>query len=140
MSPYSYIVAAVGTGTMLAGLWLAATNKQKLVGISSMKGNSSLKNEIINLVGIERPEASLEVIHDYHFGGYGKHPLPLIDFINHIYSQHNLPLDIVYTSKTLFAIKDLTRKDFFEPGSRVLMIHSGGLQGNASLPEKVLAF
>ncbi len=135
---YSHIIAAVGTGTMLAGLLLAAGSKQKVTGISSMKGNSLLEKEILNLIADQKPEATFQVIHDYHFGGYGKHPSTLIDFINEIYSKHQLPLDIVYTGKTLFAIKDLAEKDFFEPGSRLLMIHSGGLQGNAGSPAKTL--
>ncbi len=135
---YSHIIAAVGTGTMLAGLLLAAGSKQNVIGISSMKGNLSLEKEISRLVEKQKPEVKFEVIHDYHFGGYGKHSLPLIDFVNEIYAIHNLPLDIVYTGKTMFAIKDLTEKGFFEPGSRLLMIHSGGLQGNAGLTEKSL--
>lgn len=140
-SPYSHIIAAVGTGTMLAGLILSANKTQEVIGISSMKGNKSLEKEISALIHADNKEkASFKVIHDYHFGGYGKHPVQLIDFINEIYLKHHLPLDIVYTGKTMFAIKDLTEKDFFQPGSRLLMIHSGGLQGNAGLPAKVLAF
>lgn len=139
-SVYSHIIAAVGTGTMLAGLLLAAEKNQKVIGISCMKGNFSLESQILNLVAAQKPEALFEIIHDYHFGGYGKHPSALIDFINEMYANYRLPLDIVYTGKTLYGIKDLTEKDFFEPGSRVLMIHSGGLQGNSSLPANVLLF
>ncbi len=105
-----------------------------------MKGNLSLEKEILKLLPNQKPEATFQIIHQYHFGGYGKHPKDLIEFINEAYSETQLPLDIVYTGKTFYAIKDLTKKDFFEPGSRVLMIHSGGLQGNKSLPAKVLAF
>lgn len=137
---YTHIVAAVGSGTMLAGLLLAAENTQKIVGISSMKGNVLLESQVANLVSKQRPEAAFQIMHDYHFGGYGKHPLMLIDFMNEIYVEYQLPLDIIYTGKTLFAIKDLTEKNFFEPTSRILMIHSGGLQGNRSLPDKVLSF
>lgn len=136
---YSHLVAAVGTGTMLAGLLLSA-GKQKVLGISCMKGNLSLENEILHLTGAQKPVAAFQIIHDYHFGGYGKHPLALIEFINEIYLKHQLPLDIIYTGKTFYAIEDLTKKDFFVPGSRVLMIHSGGLQGNSSLAAKVLSF
>ena len=135
---YSHIIAAVGTGTMLAGLVLAATTKQKVIGISSMKGNLSLEQGILRLIDKQKTGAKFQVIHDYHFGGYGKHPTPLIDFINEVYAKHDLPLDIVYTGKTFFAIKDLTEKNFFEPRSKLLMIHSGGLQGNASLGDKLL--
>ncbi|HEX8279525.1 MAG TPA: 1-aminocyclopropane-1-carboxylate deaminase, partial [Segetibacter sp.] len=139
ISGYTHIVAAVGTGTMLAGL-LLSSDKQKLLGISSMKGNLSLEKEILQLFPGQRPGVAFEIVQDYHFGGYGKHPPQLIEFINEMYLKYQLPLDIIYTGKTFFAIKDLTRKDFFEPGSRMLMIHSGGLQGNNSLPAEVLAF
>ena len=139
ISAYSHIAASVGTGTMLAGLLLSAS-RQKVVGISSMKGNASMEKEILRLVSNQKTEASFQIIQDYHFGGYGKHPKQLITFINEIYIEHNLPLDIIYTGKTFFAIQDLIKKDFFEPGSRILMIHSGGLQGNRSLLAKVLVF
>lgn len=140
LSLYTHIIAAVGTGTMLAGLVSATGNAQKVIGISSMKGNESLQKQVLHLTEEQKQAASFQIIHDYHFGGYGKHPSHLIDFINEIYSEHQLPLDIVYTGKTFYAIKDLTKKDFFEPGSRLLMIHSGGLQGNCSLHDKVLVF
>lgn len=140
LSNYSYIVAAVGTGTMLAGLIKACTKNQKVIGISSMKGNYALNQQIEKLLENEATEASFDIKHEYHFGGYGKHPEMLIQFINRIYHYHSLPLDIVYTGKTLFAIKDMAEKKLFTPGSKILMIHSGGLQGNKSLHAKVLAF
>ena len=140
LSTYSHVIVAVGTGTTLAGFLLIKENMPQIIGISCMKGNFSLEKEILTLAGADKTQTSFQIIHDYHFGGYGKHPSSLIDFINEIYLQHQLPLDIVYTGKTFYAIKDLTRKDFFNPGSRLLMVHSGGLQGNRSLPEQVLAF
>ena len=140
ISAYSHIVAAVGTGTMLSGLILSSRKDQKVIGISSMKGNYALEYQIKNLIAIQETAASFEIKHDYHFGGYGKHPEALISFINNVYIDHDLPLDIIYTGKTFFAIKDMTEKKLFKPGSKVLMIHSGGLQGNRSLPAKVLAF
>jgi 1-aminocyclopropane-1-carboxylate deaminase len=139
-SAYTYIIAAVGTGTMLAGLISSANSNQTIIGISSMKGNHSIEQKVKQLISNQAFEASFEINHDYHFGGYGKHPLPLIHFINEVYFKHNLPLDIIYTGKTFFAVKDLAEKSFFKPGSKLLMIHSGGLQGNMSLPVKVLAF
>ena len=138
-SNYHYIIAAVGTGTMLAGLITSAKPAQKVIGISAMKGNDALAAEIISLTG-EHKASNFELFHDYHFGGFGKHPAALINFINETYLQHQLPLDIVYTGKTFFAIRDLVEKSFFKAGDKLIMIHSGGLQGNSSLPQKVLAF
>lgn len=140
ISQYTHIIAAVGTGTMLAGLILESGSNQTIIGISSMKGNKAIEQKIKDLTEKQRPESLYQINHEYHFGGFGKHPEALITFINQVYHQHYLPLDIIYTGKTFFAIKDLVEKSNFKPGSRLLMIHSGGLQGNSSLPAKVLAF
>jgi len=137
---YTHIIAAVGTGTMLAGLISSAESHQQVIGISSMKGNTALMEEIKALMSPGETRNPYRLFHDYHFGGYGKHPKELIDYINSVYENYSLPLDIVYTAKTFFAIEDLVRKDFFTAGSKLLMIHSGGLQGNKSLAPKVLAF
>jgi 1-aminocyclopropane-1-carboxylate deaminase len=135
---YTHIIAAVGTGTTLAGLINSAQSHQTVIGISSMKNNLQLNDEVSTLT--EAASAPFNIIHDYHFGGYGKHPPELIEFMNETYHQHQLPLDIVYTSKTFYAIKDLTKKNHFNSGSKLVMIHTGGLQGNQSLPAQVLAF
>ncbi len=124
---------------MLAGLILSASNEQQIIGISSMKGNVALEKQVQNLLPTGY-KSDYKIIHDYHFGGYAKHPPELINFINNAYHEYELPLDIVYTGKTFFAIKDLTEKNFFKPDSKILMIHSGGLQGNTSLSSKVLVF
>lgn len=137
---YSHIIAAVGTGTMLAGLVLGSAPYQNILGISSMKGNFSLMQQIEELTERKPQHVSFDINHDYHFGGYGKHPHQLITFMNDVYTAHQLPLDIVYTGKTFYAIKDMTEKMVFNRGSKLLMVHSGGLQGNKSLPEKLLAF
>jgi 1-aminocyclopropane-1-carboxylate deaminase len=60
--------------------------------------------------------------------------------MNLLWETESLPTDIVYTSKLLFAAQDLVIKSHFPAGSRVLLIHSGGLQGNASLPAGTLLF
>jgi 1-aminocyclopropane-1-carboxylate deaminase len=135
-SVYTHIIAAVGTGTMLAGLILSANTSQDVIGISSMKGNYFLEEQVQKLLPPEL-HGKVKILHDYHMGGYAKHSKEIIDVINHSYNKYDLPLDIVYTGKTFFAVKDLAERMFFKQGSRILMIHSGGLQGNASLSSKV---
>jgi len=137
---YTHIVASVGTGTMLAGLINSAQAGQHVVGISSLKGNNELLSAINNLVVQRENMPQYTLLHNYHFGGYGKHPAMLIEFINETWKQFELPLDIVYTGKLFYAIIDLIRNNFFEPGSKLLMIHSGGLQGNNSLAKNRLSF
>jgi 1-aminocyclopropane-1-carboxylate deaminase len=139
-SSYTHILCAVGTGTMLSGLVRAALPEQRVIGISVLKNNAGIEAETRFLLGDEYRNKSFSINHDYHFGGYAKHPEPLIIFMRELWETEQLPTDIVYTSKLLFAAKDLLSKNNFPPQARILLIHSGGLQGNRSLPPGTLPF
>jgi 1-aminocyclopropane-1-carboxylate deaminase len=134
---YSHIIAAVGTGTMLSGIISAAHPDQKIIGIPVLK-DDSLELKIKALLPMERQR--FQLIFDYHFGGYAKTSPELIQFMNNWYNQNGIPTDFVYTGKLFFAANDLLGKDFFPKGSKILIIHSGGLQGNLSLPQGTLIF
>jgi 1-aminocyclopropane-1-carboxylate deaminase len=134
---YTHIVAAVGTGTTLAGLIEASAAHQQVMGISVFKNNLSLENEIRQWLSTKD---DFILLHDYHFGGYARHDQNLIEFMNEWFHLTGVPSDFVYTGKLFFAIDDLVRKNHFPSGSRVLVIHSGGLQGNCSLPKGTLIF
>lgn len=137
---YSHIICAVGTGTMMTGLIKAINHPQQVIGISTMKGNFSLHEKITELLNEEERKKSFHIEHNFNFGGYGKYNDGLIQFIKETWYQHNFPTDIVYTSKTFFAAKQLIINHTIPKGSNVLMIHSGGLQGNLSLPHNTLPF
>ena len=126
---YTHIACAVGTGTMFNGISAAASASQNILGIVALKG-WKIENEMNNT----------EMFLDYHFGGYAKYDLALIDFMNEFFRLTNIPTDFVYTGKLAFALFDLIKKNHFTPGSKILMIHSGGLQGNASLQKGSLIF
>lgn len=136
---YTHIICAVGTGTMLAGLIRSARVEQQLIGISVLKNHLGLEKEVKSLLN-NGQQAPFTILHDYHFGGYAKHPAELIRFICETWEAEQLPTDIVYTSKLLYAVKELVLKPYFPAGSRLLVIHSGGLQGNNSLPSGILPF
>jgi 1-aminocyclopropane-1-carboxylate deaminase len=70
-----------------------------------------------------------DLILDYHFGGYAKYNNELLDFINNFQTQTQIRLDPVYTGKMMYGITDLIQKGFFKKGSKILAIHTGGLQG-----------
>jgi len=80
------------------------------------------------------------IIHDYHFGGYARHTPALIDFMNEFYRQTNIPSDFVYTGKLFYAVTALIKNNFFPPQSKLLIIHSGGLQRNTPLKAGTLIF
>lgn len=137
---YTHIICATGTGTMMAGCIKACLPHQQVIGISVLKGHDSLQQEIEALLTTGERNKNYRFLHQYHFGGYAKHPQELIGFMNQLYRQEAIPTDMVYTGKLFFAVSDLIRKNFFHPESRLLLIHSGGLQGNLSLPEGTLIY
>jgi len=139
ISSYTHIVTAIGTGTTIAGIVKSASPGQKVLGMSVMKNNSALPVEIASLLGDALPD-NLQIIQDYHFGGYAKKSQLLLDFMNRFYRLSNIPLDFVYTGKLMFGISELISKGYFPRGSEILAIHTGGLQGNRSLPSGILEF
>jgi 1-aminocyclopropane-1-carboxylate deaminase len=138
-SHYSHILCAIGTGTTWQGIVRASLPGQWVIGVSVLKGGDHyLANNSTNL----SPEklAFCRIWSDYHFGGYGRHTPALLDFMNRFYHSAGIPTDFVYTGKLFHAVMDMIHKDFFPPGSRLLIIHSGGLQGNGSFAPGVLDF
>jgi len=129
---FDYICSAVGTGGTIAGLINSALPHQKILGFPALKENF-LHHNIHKFA----KENNWELIRDYHFGGFAKIDKKLIDFINMVYTLHNLPLDAVYTGKMLYGIIDLIKQDYFPKGSKILAIHTGGLQGNRGMNIKL---
>ena len=135
---YDYIVCAVGTGTMIAGIINAAATHQHILGIPVLKNEGSIKDEINILVS--HKNANFELKYDFHQGGYAKTTTEQINFMNQLWDQAKLPTDIVYTGKLFFAVAQLLQQKYFKKGGKVLIIHSGGLQGNRSLEKGTLHY
>jgi 1-aminocyclopropane-1-carboxylate deaminase len=144
---YDYIVCAVGTGTMLAGCVNAASPNQKIIGILVLKNEGSIESEI-NALLLDKNDPNNDrknnhpytLLHQFHQGGYAKTNPTMIDFMNMLWDTEKIPTDIVYTSKLLFGVEQLIQENYFEKAASILVIHSGGLQGNRSLPAGTLKF
>ncbi|MBT8395095.1 MAG: 1-aminocyclopropane-1-carboxylate deaminase/D-cysteine desulfhydrase [Flavobacteriaceae bacterium] len=121
---FDFICSSVGTGGTISGLINSSLPDQQVLGFPALKGNF-LKNEIIKFAD----KTNWKLIDDYHFGGYAKVSVELIEFINIFKKNTGIPLDPVYTGKMLFGIFDMINADFFPKGSKILAIHTGGLQG-----------
>ena len=137
-SHYDYIICAVGTGTMLAGIIHAADAHQKIIGIPVLKNEGSIESEINFL--LENKNRPYTLLHQFHQGGYAKTNPMMLDFMNRLWDAEKIPTDIVYTSKLLLGMEQLIKDNYFEKDASILVIHSGGLQGNRSLPEGALKF
>jgi 1-aminocyclopropane-1-carboxylate deaminase len=130
---FDYVCTCVGTGGTIAGLINSVLSHQKVLGFPALKGDF-LQNEI-RIFAKENP--NWELITDYHFGGYGKVNQELISFINAFYKENNIPLDPIYTGKMVFGVIDLIEKNYFPKNSKILLLHTGGLQGISGMNLKL---
>lgn len=122
---FDYLCLPVGTGGTIAGIISGLNTNRKIIGFPALKGARFLETEIRAYT----EEENWQLMYEYHFGGYAKSTEKLIDFINEFKSIHKIPLDPIYTAKMMFGIFDLVRKGFFETGSSIMVLHTGGLQG-----------
>ena len=125
---FSHICCAIGTGGTISGIINSSSENQQIIGFSSLKGDF-LSEVICNFV----QKKNWNVNCTYHFGGYGKVSEELIDFLNQFYQETKIPLDPIYTGKMMFGIIDLIQDNYFPPHSKILAIHTGGLQGIAGM-------
>jgi len=133
---YTDIVCAVGTGTMMSGLISASLPHQKVTGICVLKGYEEQIEDVKYLLTETEQLKDFTILHNYHFGGYAKHPIELLEWMNYCYEQYRIPTDLIYTAKVCYAVEDLIKTAYFPKESKIMVIHSGGLQGNSSLAKK----
>lgn len=124
------LAVAVGTGTTLAGLSLGLPASITAFGVSVIKGGESLLPQIHDLVRCYEHDAPSPVLCcDFHAGGYARLSSELREFIKHFEQHTQLMLDPVYTAKLFWAITQLARQGAWRPGTHILALHSGGIQG-----------
>lgn len=121
---FDYICCAIGTGGTISGLINCSKSSQQVLGFPALKGDF-IREDICKFV----QNQNWELVTDYHFGGYAKVNPELVHFINQFYQKHQIPLDPIYTGKMVYGVLDLITKEWFPKGSKILMIHTGGLQG-----------
>lgn len=134
----THICTAVGTATTVAGLLIKKDHIQEVIAVPVIKNMSDIEERVRLLTS--RTDLHPTVFPDHHFGGYAKFTAPLIQFMNDFYAQYNIPLDFAYTAKMMHAVTDRLKAGYFKKGSRIICLHTGGLQGNESLPGGTLIF
>jgi 1-aminocyclopropane-1-carboxylate deaminase len=136
---FTHICTAAGTATTLAGL-LLNVQEQQIITVPVLKGFTDIMERLQFLGEGYCKTNKLTVFNEYHFGGYAKKTPDLLHFMNILWQQHQLPTDFVYTAKLFYAIFDKINNNYFDPNSNILCLHTGGLQGNTSLPANTLLF
>jgi 1-aminocyclopropane-1-carboxylate deaminase/D-cysteine desulfhydrase-like pyridoxal-dependent ACC family enzyme len=135
----THIVTAIGTATTIAGLIQNNGNVAEIIGIPVLKGLNDI-NERLNYLTNYTISNYPTILNNYHFGGYAKYESTLIKSMNEFYTNHKIPTDFVYTGKMIFGLLDLIKTEYFKKGSKIVALHTGGLQGNQSLPINTLIF
>ncbi len=125
---FDYLCLPIGTGGTMAGMIEGLSSNKKVIGFSSLKGGDFLKDEIQSL--ISGTKLNWQVNTDFHFEGYGKTTPELLKFVEDMKKNNQLPLDRVYTAKMMMGVCNLIRQNYFKLGSTILVLHTGGLQGN----------
>lgn len=137
---YSHIVCCMGTGTTFRGVCRSAFSHQTVVGIPVLK----IKEEdqlLFQHQQISKSSAAKQVIlFDHAGGGYAKTSAQELDFMNLFYQQTGIPTDIVYTGKLMEAVLQLAEQNYFTAADKVVVLHTGGLQGNNSVADGRLLF
>lgn len=140
VAEYDTILAACGTGTMGAGLIMGATADQEIILVSVLKNNFSIGAAIAQLLNETEQKKRYSIEHRFHLGGYARKNSDLFDTMNRIHATWTIPTDFVYTGKLFYAFEHMLQEQSFLPHAKILLIHSGGLQGNRSLLNNELGF
>ena len=134
---HTHVAVSVGSGTTLIGLRNKINERQQILGFAPMKQGLYLKEYISEHIQKDM-NRNWQLFDQWHCGGFGKWNDDLLGFMNDFYAVNNIPLDIAYTSKMMYGIKDMLQSGFFAKEDKILCIHTGGLQGNASVKDKLI--
>tara|TARA_B100000214_G_scaffold332735_1_gene274421 strand:+ start:146 stop:1042 length:897 start_codon:yes stop_codon:yes gene_type:complete len=128
----NFLCCPVGTGGTITGIINAKHNNQKVLGFPAIKNFYLLQKDIEKWTKNKK----WNLINHSYSGSYAKINKVLVDFINDFYIRYNIPLDGIYNGKMMIGIFDLIKRKYFPKGSRILAIHTGGLQANKGLNER----
>lgn len=139
---FDFVVLSCGTGATLAGFVaglneLANDRKVRVQGFLAVQDAANIYDNITNwlLPTVDQIQSSAvqhvtwSLNRDYVLGAYGKQQQGLIDFMAGFHQRQGILLDPVYTGKMMFGLYDQIRQGRYPEHSRILVLHSGGLQG-----------
>lgn len=120
---------ASGTGTTLAGLVIGEAGRRPVHGALAGPPGHEVAAQVSGLLG----EAGLENrgyrLVDASRGGFGRFDTTLAEFLRETENTAELPLEPVYTAKALLALRGEVEAGRFAGGTRLVFVHTGGLQG-----------
>lgn len=128
---------AAGTGGTSAGLVQYLSPSIQVVSVPVLK-HDHMRAEIAGFLPQKSQQLlnRLLLVEDAHWGGYAKVHQAGIKFMNAFYQKISVPLDPIYNAKVFYAFYRAVEKGEVKPGQRVLLLHTGGLQGLLGFKER----
>ncbi|UXJ55838.1 1-aminocyclopropane-1-carboxylate deaminase/D-cysteine desulfhydrase [Pseudomonas citronellolis] len=134
---YDQLWAACGTGTTLAGLVLGEQGAHPLIGALAVPPGHGVEAMLPRLLAeAGREDAGYRLL-DASRGGFGKVDAGLARFMADFETASGVPLEPMYTGKLLLVLHDEVSARRVPRGSRLVAVHSGGLQGRRAMEERL---
>ncbi len=121
---FDLICCAVGTGGTITGIIESSAEHQKILGFSALKGDFLTQE-----VQTKTQKNNWQITDEFCCGGYAKTTPELLAFMQNFEAKFGIELEQVYTAKMLFGLSQMIQQKRIEPSTRILAIHTGGLQG-----------
>jgi len=138
---YDTLITPVGSGGTLAGLITGDLNSNvnlhKLLGIAVLKEADYLTNTINKLLpGPVKLHDNWQLLTNFHRGGYAKFSQLDANRILEFNRITSVDFEPVYSGKMLLAFIDLLEQGYFAKGERIILLHTGGMQGLGGMIER----
>jgi 1-aminocyclopropane-1-carboxylate deaminase len=137
---FTHICVAAGTGTTFRGIAQSAHQNQTCIAIPVLKIKDEEHQQFILNHLSTKTQGIVTTMFNYSRNGYAKKDDILLSFMNRFYKETNVPLDFVYTGKLMMAISQMIDEKIINSAAKLLLLHTGGLQGNQSLPDGTLHY
>lgn len=136
---FDYIIVCTVTGSTYAGMivgFAADGRADKVIGIDASCTPKQLYGQIKDIanntaklveLGRDITDDDITMINDYAYPSYGVPSQETVEAIRLAAQTEAMMTDPVYEGKSMQGLIDLTRKNFFPKGSKILYAHLGGV-------------
>lgn len=129
---YTHLCVPVGTGGTITGLAKAVREEVHVWGFSTLLGIEMMTQQLCMTSG----NRQVQIFQDEEKKGYARLTPAQALYIRHVWETHQLLLDPVYTGPMMKRIEEGIVAGLFAPGSRVIVLHTGGIQGWCGFPHQ----
>jgi 1-aminocyclopropane-1-carboxylate deaminase len=140
-SSFDTLITPVGSGGTLAGLITGDSQQNKtphkILGIAVLKQAEYLLTDVKQLLpDFAKGHNNWQLLTKFHRGGYGKINNKDIERLKQINQQTGIVFEPVYSGKMMLALCELIEQGYFHANERIVLVHTGGLQGLGGMIEQ----